>query len=73
MCGLYYLTRMQLNRNTSGPSPFKNGFSAPESRIMAMIFRAFAPISLRLFSRSGTNMPTKAPHDFPALSPHTSR
>jgi hypothetical protein len=66
-------SQTQLSRNTGGTSPIKQGFSAPESPTIAMIFWDFAPASRRLFSRFDPNVSTKAPHVFPALSPHTSR
>ncbi len=66
-----YPTR-QKNRRRNAPSN-NHGFSAPESRIIAMISRDFASASHRWIGRSRLNSQAKAPHSFPACSPHTSR
>jgi hypothetical protein len=71
------LTRVKsqthLSRNTCGTSAIKQGFAAPESPTIAMIFWDYAPASRRLFSRLEPNIPAKALHIIPALSLPTSR
>jgi len=75
--GLWCLTQMksqrQLSRNKGGTPPIKQGFSAPQSPTMAMIFRDYASASHGSFGRSFAAIPAQAPLFPPVHSPHTSR